>query len=230
MNKSYLSIVIPILNEINQLDDLIKSIKLQSVCQNEIIIVDGGSTDGSYEWLQNNTEITLIQTSRGRAHQQNMGAKIASSKILYFLHADTRPPKGFDRIINEAFIDNKKAGCFRVRFTSSHWSLKLAALASRFNNRYCRGGDQSLFIGNDLFKSLNGFNEHFIVCEDGEFIDRIYKQYSFYILPYDVTTSARRFDENGVFRLQFHFMIIHIMRALGKPPTALHNYYCQFVK
>ena len=230
MNRAHLSIIIPVLNEIKQLKELTNTLKKQSVFQNEVIIVDGGSTDGSCEWLEKKEGITLIQTQKGRAHQQNEGAKVASSEILYFLHADTRPPKGFDQIIHLAYTQNNKAGSFRLRFSSNHWALNIAASASRFNNRYCRGGDQSLFIQKQLFNSLSGFNEDYIVCEDGELIDRIYKLHSFYVLPHEVITSSRRFRENGVIRLQFHFMIIRVLRAIGIPPTALHKYYCQFVK
>ena len=61
-----------------------------------------------------------------------------------------------------------------------------------------------------------GFNEEYIICEDGELIDRIYKHHSFCVLPQKVITSSRRFTENGVLRLQFHFMMIHILRGLGK--------------
>ena len=230
MNKAYLSIIIPVLNEIEQLDELTNILKRRSVFHNEIIIVDGGSTDGSIEWLEKKEGITLIQTQKGRAHQQNEGAKVASSAVLYFLHADSRPPKGFDEIIYKAYAKNKKAGCFRLRFSSNHWALSLAASASRFNSRYCRGGDQSLFIQKKLFDTLNGFNEEYIICEDGELIDRIYKHYSFCVLPQEVITSSRRFRKNGVLRLQFHFTVIHMLCALGKPPTVLYKYYCQFVK
>jgi len=230
MNKPHLSIIISVLNEIEQLEELITILKDQSVFHNEVIIVDGGSTDGSYEWLEKKEGITLIQTKKGRAHQQNEGAKAATSEVLYFLHADTRPPKDFDQIIHQAYIKNNKAGSFRLRFSGNHWALNVAARASRFNNRYCRGGDQSLFIQKKLFNSLNGFNEDYVICEDGELIDRIYKKHSFCVLPQEVITSSRRFKENGVIRLQFHFMMIHVLRALGKPPATLHKYYCQFVK
>jgi glycosyltransferase involved in cell wall biosynthesis len=52
MNKPHLSIIIPVLNEIEQLEELITTLKDQSVFHNQVIIVDGGSTDGSYEWLE----------------------------------------------------------------------------------------------------------------------------------------------------------------------------------
>jgi len=230
MNSKFISIIVPVLNEIDQLEKLINSLEQLSFFKNEIIIVDGGSKDGSIEWLEKNDGFTYIQTLKGKAHQQNEGAKIAKSLILYFLHADTLPPKDFDQIILKAVGLSSKAGSFRLKFSSSHWALNLAAFASKYNNRFCRGGDQSLFILKDLFNELKGFNENYFICEDGELIDRIYKQNHFCVLPFEVTTSSRRFIENGVLRLQFHFMIIHIMRAIGMPPQRLCEHYSRFVK
>jgi rSAM/selenodomain-associated transferase 2 len=230
MNKNFLSIIIPVLNEENQLNILLESIREQSCLENEIIFVDGGSTDNSIEWLKQQKEIKFIQTSKGKAHQQNKGAKIATSEFLYFLHADSNPPKGFDQLIMNTIKKGEKAGCFRLKFSPNHWALNLAAYASRFNNKFCRGGDQSLFIQKKYFLELNGFNEEYVVCEDGELIDRIYKKYSFCIIPQQITTSSRRFIKNGVLKLQFHFMIIHLMRALGFKPGILEKYYSHFVK
>ena len=94
----------------------------------------------------------------------------------------------------------------------------MASFASRFNNRFCRGGDQSLFIKKKFFESLKGFNEEYLVCEDGELIDRIYKETLFCVLSKEVKTSARRFESNGVLRLQFHFLIIHLLRNIWEQP------------
>ena len=230
MNSEYISIIVPVLNEFDQLEKLINSLKELSFFENEIIIVDGGSEDGSVEWLKNNKGYTYIQTNKGKAHQQNEGARIAKSPILYFLHADTLPPNNFDKLILNTVSQSKKVGSFRLKFSDSHWALNFAAFSSKYNNRFCRGGDQSLFILKELFDELKGFNENYLICEDGELIDRIYKQTSFCVLPYDVLTSARRFKENGVLRLQFHFTIIHIMRVIGMAPERLYSYYSKFVK
>ena len=71
MNSEYISIIVPVLNEFDQLEGLINSLKELSFFENEIIIVDGGSEDGSVEWLKNNKGYTYIQTNKGKAHQQN---------------------------------------------------------------------------------------------------------------------------------------------------------------
>ncbi len=228
--STILSIVIPILNEIDEIKPFLERLLSQSIFDNEIIFVDGGSMDGSYEYLSKNKSCKVIRTARGRAHQQNEGAKIASSSLLYFLHVDTVLPYGFDKIITHAFKQGSRAGSFQLRFSSTHLSLKIVAFATKFNYPFCRGGDQSLFIGKTLFEELQGFNEDYLVCEDGELIDRIYAKTMFRVLPQNVITSSRRFEKNGVLRLQFHFTVIHIMRKLGRPPKALYKYYSRFVK
>tara|TARA_B100000767_G_scaffold275787_1_gene315620 strand:+ start:2270 stop:2962 length:693 start_codon:yes stop_codon:yes gene_type:complete len=230
MNKPYLSIIIPVLNEIDQLEGLLTALRKNMIFENEIIFVDGGSSDGSFEFLKIKGAYSVIQTKKGRARQQNSGAEMASSDFLYFIHADTVPPYGFDKTIHQAFKQGYKAGSFRLKFLSSHISLQLVSFASRFNNRFCRGGDQSLFIKKTFFESIKGFNEEYLVCEDGELIDRIYKKTLFCVLPQEVKTSARRYEDNGVFRLQFHFFMIHLLRHVGKSPYMLHQYYSHFVK
>ena len=81
--------------------------------------------------------------------------------MLYFLHADSVPPKNFDQYILDAIHKGSKAGCFKMKFDSSHWWLKLAGWFTQFNWKSCRGGDQSLFVDKKAFENLGGFNEGF---------------------------------------------------------------------
>ena len=228
--KVGLSIIVPILNEATVLPSFIETLLANSFYENQLIFVDGGSVDGGAEYISSHEKCTLLKSEKGRAKQMNIGAKAAQFDLLYFLHVDSIPPKNFDRHILEKNRQGEKAGCFRMQFDSNHIALRCTAFATRFNNRFCRGGDQSLFIDKTLFNQLNGYNELYQVCEDGEFIDRIYKQNGFCVLPHKITTSARRFEENGVWQLQFHHGIIHLMRSIGCSPKRLSKYYSFFVK
>ena len=229
-NKKGLSIIVPILNEAGVLTSFIKTIFDHSFYENQLIFVDGGSTDGGDEYVTSHQKCKLIKSKKGRAIQMNAGAKVAQYNLLYFIHVDSIPPKNFDLHILEKNAQGEKAGCFQLQFDSSHIALRLAAFASRFNNRFCRGGDQSLFIDKALFNQLNGYDENYQVCEDGELIDRIYKQCGFCVLPQKLITSARRFNENGVWKLHFHHGIIHLMRLTGYTPRQLSRYYIAFIK
>ena len=88
-NKSSLSIIIPVLNEIDLIADFITHLNEVLQDPQEIIFVDGGSTDGTWKWLQKNCSKSAFQSEAGRAHQMNYGASKASFSFLYFVHVDS---------------------------------------------------------------------------------------------------------------------------------------------
>ncbi|WP_299435292.1 TIGR04283 family arsenosugar biosynthesis glycosyltransferase [uncultured Maribacter sp.] len=226
-NPPQISIIIPVLNEEKSIPKLLSHLKTNISKSNyiqEIIIVDGGSTDNSVT-IAKESGATVVSSKKGRAIQMNVGAKKAKGSILYFLHIDTFPPKKFDALIVNAFLKKQPVGCFQMKFDNNHLFLKFFAWFSKINHKICRGGDQSLFISKKLFNSLNGFNENFIIYEDNEFISRIYKGKKFTILPQKVTTSARKYEEIGIYKLQYYFGIIHLKKHFGASPLELHNYY-----
>lgn len=225
MNK--ISIIIPILNEAETIGVLLQHLTFNSSEKNidEIIVVDGGSSDNSAEIVSKFSNVKLLKSLKGRAKQMNIGAKDASGEILYFLHADSFPPKHFDQLIIKEVTKGNNTGCFRMKFDSSHPILKISQWFTRFNFIICRGGDQSLFITKAVFNSLNGYNENFDVYEDCELINRIYGHYSFTIIDDYVITSARRYAQNSTWKLQYHFAIIHLKKWLGASAEELHRYY-----
>lgn len=149
-----ISIIIPILNEAETITRLLQHVVANASVESisEIILVDGGSTDGSQDviqqfilnatsngttTLQNNAgskiDIRLISSEKGRAKQMNSGAQLATGNILYFLHADSFPPKHFDRYIINEVKNGNPAGCFRMQFDSTHWWLRLASWLTQFS-------------------------------------------------------------------------------------------------
>ena len=230
-NKEGISIIIPIYNEAEQLPGFITILfdTLESD-HHQIIFVDGGSQDDSCKIIQANPNCHLIQSKKGRAIQMNAGAKKAHYSLLYFIHVDSIPPKGFDQILLQQFKKGRKAGCFQMQFDHNHIALNWSAFATKYNSRFCRSGDQSLFVEKSLFEHLTGFDERYHICEDVEFIDRLYQRNEFTVLAQKITTSARRFKENGIWRLHFHHGLIHLMRYIGIGPKKLFQYYLLFVK
>ena len=221
-----ISVIIPVLDEGERLDSLLPDLlkRAETTSLLEIIVVDGGSRDGSPEVARRHNA-RVLEAPKGRARQMNAGARVANGELLYFLHADSLPPQGYDRLILQAMEAGPQAGCFRLRFNPPHWFLNAFAWCTRINHPLCRGGDQSLFVPRSWFRASGGFNERFRVYEDNEFIGRLYSGFSFKVLPAYVTTSSRRYNQLGIFRLQYHYTIIHLKRMLGASPEALYAYY-----
>jgi rSAM/selenodomain-associated transferase 2 len=251
-----ISIVIPILNEEATIGKLLQHLIENSSPQivSEIIIVDGGSTDNSLviiqdflsgraesrpkdlstacpsgRWVLEETKIKFLKSEKGRAKQMNLGTKSATGGILYFLHADSFPPKYFDQLIINEVQKGHLAGCFKMKFESNHWWLKLASWLTQFSWRACRGGDQSQFITKDLFYKIGGYDERFMVYEDNDLIDKLYERKQFVVIQEWLTTSARRYNTNGVWKLQYHFWVIHFKKWFGASSEELLAYYIKHI-
>lgn len=227
LNK--ISIIIPVLNEAENIDRLLRHLTENSSSENisEIIVVDGGSSDRTVEIIKNFTlrDIILISSKKGRAKQMNVGAKASTENILYFLHADTFPPKDYDEFILDKVQKGHEAGCFRMQFDSNHWWLKLTGWLTKFNLKVCRGGDQSLFITKALFNTIGGYNENYTIYEDNILIGELYKRNQFTVINQKITTSARLYKKVGVWKLQYHFLAIYLKKWLGASADEMLAYY-----
>lgn len=171
------------------------------------------------------TNIQLINSQKGRAKQMNLGAKHVKGNILYFLHADSFPPKNFDQLIIEEVIKGNLAGCFRMQFDHNHWWLRLASWLTQFPCRACRGGDQSQFITKNLFEDIGGFDESYSIYEDNILINELYKRNQFVVINKKLKTSARRYEVHGIWKLQYHFWAIYVKKWFGASAEDLHRYY-----
>ena len=231
MTTTKLSIIIPAYNEAASLPKLLTYLEnqIKSLCGIEVIVVDGGSSDQTVA-VSRSFGIHVIDSPKGRAIQMNNGAKVATGVILYFLHCDSFPPNGFINQILEAQKAGKFAGCYRLKFDWNHWFLNLNAWFTRFNVNSLRFGDQSLFIVKSLFEQIGGFREDLVIMEDQEIIYRISEKAKFFILPEYITTSARKYRLNGVYRMQYIFFYIFFSYQLGATQEKLVAIYKALIK
>lgn len=169
--------------------------------------------------------IKLLESEKGRAKQMNLGAKSATGSILYFLHADSLPPKNFDQLIINEVKNENEAGCFRMQFDSNHWWLRLASWLTQFRWRACRGGDQSQFITKSLFNDIGGFDERYIIYEDNILINELYARKQFVVINKKIKSSARMYRKFGVWKLQYIYWSIYVKKWFGADCNELYNYY-----
>ena len=223
-----ISIIIPVLNEAETIEELLHHLIDNAFLENitEIIVVDGGSTDGTQDLVINlGLNVKLISSEKGRAKQMNTGAKASSGAILYFLHADSFPPNRYDAFIIQEYHKNNLAGCFRLRFDNDHWWLRLASWLTQFSWRACRGGDQSQFICKDLFNDIGGVDESYIIYEDNILINELFARKEFVVINKEIRTSARLYERHGVWKLQYHFWTIYVKKWFGASANDLLSYY-----
>lgn len=198
-----ISIIIPTLNEAQSIGQILDYLQQNGgTSLLETIVVDAQSPDNTVEVARQHGATVVSSSKRSRAAQMNVGAATAKGDILYFVHADCYPPTTYLADIQAALDDGFPMGCYRYRFDSDAFLLKINAFFNRFEPLVCRGGDETLFITKSAFESLNGFDEHFCIMEEYDFIKRAREKFKFKIIPKYAVVSARKYETNSWWRVQ----------------------------
>ncbi len=229
-----ISVVIPALNERENLPRAVAAARA-AFPAGEIIVVDGGSGDGTAEWVQQNPDLKFVASPiRGRGTQMNAGAARVNAGVdaLLFLHADCLlPPDALKRIVNATAAPQIAGGCFPVRFAeTTPASLPVTAALINFQSRIRRAatGDQAIWVRSEVLEELGGYRD-WPLFEDIEFVDRLKRQRgrdSFRVLPGNaVTISARRWLEFGVARASLWMCLLWLGYKLGMSPFRLSQWF-----
>lgn len=191
-----ISVVVPVYNEARVLPALTPQLrKLAGRC--ELVVADGGSSDGTPEELVR--EFRVLATPKGRARQMNEGARATSGDILFFLHADSiLPPNPVDQILRVA--RSHDAGCFGTRFDRRHPVLWFCSWMSnaRVRVRGIAYGDQGIFMRRELFEEMGGFPDLPIMEDLQLSLDLRARGVRFGMTRDRITTSSRRFGRGTV--------------------------------
>ena len=221
-----LSIVIPALNEAGNLARLLPCV-LATCPQAEVIVVDGDSADGTRDVISRFPRVRFLASARGRARQMNAGARAAQGANLLFLHADTILPPGTQAVILEALADpGVVGGRFDVRFDSERPIFRIIAALMNLRSRFSgiSTGDQALFVRRRTFEDLGGYAD-IPLMEDIEFTGRLKRRGRLAALRTRVTTSARKWEREGVLRTILLMWILRLFYFVGADPARLHACY-----
>ncbi len=219
-----ISVIIPTLDEAELIGTTLSA--LDGSDNVEVIVVDGGSIDGTME-VARSFGAQVLDGSRGRGAQMNAGAARASGRVLLFLHADTLLPSGWADRVREAISEPKTVGgAFELRLDTvlpgSRLIERLANLRSRLLQMPY--GDQAIFVRADLFRRIGGF-PNAPLMEDFDFVRRLRREGNLKIITCSVTTSARRWKRLGVLRATLMNQAVILAHLAGVSPHFTGRFY-----
>lgn len=227
-----LSIIVPLLNEIEALPGFWDSLSRQQGISFEALFVDGGSEDGTWEALQQLalTELDRVRihrAERGRGRQLNLGAAQARAPWLLFLHIDCRLTQA-DQLalaLAQLYLAAKTAGHHRL---AGHFSLRFSEPRTRSSLGYyyyeakarldrpgCTHGDQGMLLSRAFFQEVGPFETFLPVLEDTRLAERVRQQGGWLLLAAEVLTLPRRFEVEGLWQRQLLNALIMNFSTLG---------------
>jgi rSAM/selenodomain-associated transferase 2/rSAM/selenodomain-associated transferase 1 len=215
-----ISVIIPTLNEEVYLFQTLESVRIGFNV--EIIVVDGGSTDGTRAIFP-----AALECKNGRAAQQNMGASKASGELLLFLHADTELPDGWDWMVRETLADSGVVlGAFSFKVRESFPGRRFIEDTANHRSRVWKSpyGDQGLFMRAADFHGIGGFPNQPIM-EDYALVQLAKKRGLVVTRPEPAITSGRRWQQHGVLKVTLVNKLMIIGYKLGLSPVRLAQFY-----
>lgn len=218
-----ISIIIPVLNEIDTIGHLLGDLQALRQRGHEVILADGGSEDGTVQCAAGLVD-QVVQTTPGRARQMNAGAEQAQGDMFWFLHADSVIPPQADKQV--AACTAGGWGRFDVRLSGNHLLLRIVERLMNLRSRLSgiATGDQGIFVSRALYETVGGLPV-LPLMEDIEFSKRLKKIVSPHCLRAQLTTSSRRWETRGIIRTIVLMWLLRAAYAVGIPARRLATYY-----
>jgi rSAM/selenodomain-associated transferase 2 len=221
-----LSVVIPCLDEGTLIRPALRALQPLRTQGCELLLVDGGSRDGSLELAAGLVDC-LLKTAPGRARQMNAGASRAAGEVLWFLHLDSQVPADAPRLIRAGLARSGRGwGRFDIRLSGERASLRLVAAMMNLRSRLSgiATGDQGIFMRRDWFQSLGGYAE-IPLMEDIELSRRCKRRGPPVCIREPLVTSSRRWERHGVWRTVALMWRLRLAYFLGADPARLARLY-----
>ncbi len=217
-----ISIIAPVLNEATALLEFLAHARSLEG-DKEIIVVDGGSSDGTADLARQTPGVRVLAAQRGRGAQIQVGAEIAKGEVVLALHADCRLPRNALRAIDS---HGAQWGWFDIEYASRRPSVRAVAWGL---NRWARTlgspvGEQAVFARRDVWERAGGCPT-VPLMEDLLLARRLRSVAPGTPLPGPVTCSSRRYEAWSVTGMGLRCALLLTGFHLGVPPSALSRLY-----
>ena len=225
-----ISIITPLLNERGHINSFLDNIsKIEG--NFELILVDGGSVDGTMDEVMTNRSrfnkrLSILESESGRANQMNKGAEYANGDILLFLHVDCSIQKGSLEIIENTVKSGKViGGGFKQAFSNSDSFLQFVSILGNIRTRVMKifFGDYGVFIRKDVFEKVGGY-DNIQFLEDVELSNKVKKYGKLIQIDSVILTSPRRYETKGRLRLSIFFALAYLFNLVKFRPKFLIKY------
>jgi rSAM/selenodomain-associated transferase 2 len=221
-----LSVIVPMLDEAESIRDALLPLSALRRRGVEVIVVDGGSQDGTPELAAPLADRVLVAAC-GRASQMNAGAAKAHGDAFLFLHADTRLPPDADHLVVERLARSGRAwGRFDVTIAGRHPLLVVVGNMMNLRSRLTgiTTGDQAMFMTRAAFDHAGGF-PNIPLMEDVALSSRLKRLGRPLCLRERVVTSGRRWEQHGVMRTILLMWRLRLAYFFGARPAVLARWY-----
>lgn len=220
-----LSVVIPVRNEAQALPCLLDDLADLRAAGAELILVDGGSSDGTCELALGRVD-QLLRTAPGRALQMNAGAAVARGEYLWFVHADTRVSVESLESLQSTLSERPLWGRFDVRLSGPGLALRVIGAMINLRSRLSgiASGDQGIFVARQRFEALGGYAP-IALMEDLQLCRRLRALARPRCVRPPLLTSSRRWEQHGIWRTVVLMWCLRLAYYCGASPEKLARQY-----
>ena len=197
---SKISVIIPTLNEANNLPLLLSDLSI-IYKEGEIIIVDCGSEDRTIDLANIYGAKVYKAREKNRGLQLDMGAKKSKGEWLIFLHADSRLTHNWLTKIKSVLNKDKHfIYYFKFKINNRKIIYRLLEVFVNFRSKYLKQpyGDQGLIIHRSTYLKNNGFR-NIPLMEDVDFFRRLNNKKDLKQLNLPLITSSRKWERTNIF-------------------------------